>query len=130
MNQYTKDLVVLFVEDDVSVRETFTRILKRFFKSVHVYENGSDAFEFFKEHHAQIDVVVTDITMPKMSGIELVHQMRQMGSTKPVVAFTAQYDSISFRDTINETFDEIIPKTASQKFVVEIFEKIGKKIQS
>jgi CheY-like chemotaxis protein len=80
---------VLIVEDSSDLRSLFVRVLQR--KGFRVYEasNGREALACLTE--VKPDVIVTDVMMPEMNGIELIRHLRSRPSTAeiPVVVMTA-----------------------------------------
>jgi CheY-like chemotaxis protein len=80
---------VLIVEDSHDLRHLFARVLQG--KGFRVYEasNGREALERVRE--IRPNVILTDVMMPEMDGIELIRHLRAMPSTAeiPVVVMTA-----------------------------------------
>jgi CheY-like chemotaxis protein len=80
---------VLIVEDSSDLRYLFARVLQR--QGFRVYEasNGQEALECVRE--IQPDVIVSDVMMPEMDGIELIRRLRAMPATAeiPIVIITA-----------------------------------------
>lgn len=84
-----KEYKLLYVEDDETAATFMVNCLKRFFKEVVHFNNGKDAYEFLKDH-TDIDVMVTDLTMPLINGVELIRLMRnELGSKMPAIALSA-----------------------------------------
>ncbi|MEO6238955.1 MAG: response regulator [Vicinamibacterales bacterium] len=67
---------ILLVEDEPAVRQLFAQALTRAGYSVFEARNGQEAMKLFDEHGEQIDLLVTDMRMPYMSGAELAHHLR------------------------------------------------------
>lgn len=65
---------ILLVEDEDAVRELAVRILRRQGYEVVPYSTGSEALEYCRVHAGTIDLLITDVVMPKMSGRELSDQ--------------------------------------------------------
>lgn len=84
-----KDITVLYVEDKIEVREYFTKILKLKTKNVHAFSNGHEALSFFKEKKADIDLILSDIDMPSLNGIELLKQVRAIDNEIPYIIISA-----------------------------------------
>lgn len=85
-----QNYAVLYVEDDVGVRKHFVELLKRYFK--HVYEAGDGEEALFMYDTKKIDVLVSDIDLPKMDGLTLVKLIREENETLPIVMLTAYSD--------------------------------------
>ncbi len=84
-----KEITVLYVEDEDMMRKSVVMLLKRRFKEVVVACNGAEALDVFKNNH--VDVIITDLQMPVMDGMELSKQIREMGDT-PIVVVSAFND--------------------------------------
>lgn len=84
-----KEITVLYVEDEDMMRKSVVMLLKRRFKEVLVACNGAEALDVFKNNH--VDVIITDLQMPVMDGMELSKQIREMGDT-PIVVVSAFND--------------------------------------
>jgi len=67
---------LLLVEDEPQVRDSVRRLLEAHGYAVLEAQNGDDALRLYDRHAAGIDLVLTDVTMPGMSGYELVQQLR------------------------------------------------------
>lgn len=67
---------VLVVDDEEIVRKAATLSLQRFGYSVRTASDGLEAVELFRELHAEIAVVLLDLTMPGMNGEAVMHQMQ------------------------------------------------------
>lgn len=77
---------VLIVDDRDDARRTYTRILSHAGHDVHAVDSGSGAIEAIEKQH--FDVVLSDVVMPEMSGIELLRKVRERELDLPVVFFT------------------------------------------
>ena len=86
----TKDLSALYVEDDPRVRNATLDILKHFFKQIHVAEDGQEGLALFEAH--TIHLVICDIRMPKMNGLELATQIRKTDTKVPIFITTSHSD--------------------------------------
>lgn len=82
--------VVLVVEDDADAREMLAIILGAAGCQVRTAADGNAGLEAVEKH--RVDLVVTDIAMPRMDGIQMVEQLRQKPAMKevPVIAVTGQ----------------------------------------
>jgi len=96
-----KDKKVLYVEDDESIMNSFSKILNKVFGEVLTAANGRDGLETFKEN-ADIDFVITDIKMPKMDGLEMAGEIKKLNPDVPCILTTAhaEYDYFLKADEI------------------------------
>ncbi len=78
------DVRILLVEDDEVLRRTMARWLRERGATVFEAEDGLDALAELRRH-GSVDVVVTDVVMPRMGGIELLDTLRSQGFSAPVL---------------------------------------------
>jgi YesN/AraC family two-component response regulator len=92
MNQYPNlsKMSILYVEDDETIQMVFSNILKKFIKHLYIAKNGKEGLEKFKQKNP--DLIITDIQMPKMNGIEMIKNIRDENKTIPIIITTAFND--------------------------------------
>ena len=78
---------VLYVEDDNDVREQLVRYLRHRVGTLLLAGNGAAGLQAFREHRPQI--VVTDIQMPVMDGLNMAREIRQLDPSVPIIVTTA-----------------------------------------
>jgi two-component system response regulator AtoC len=78
---------VLVVDDEPNMRRVLEIMLRKTGYAVFVAANGREALEIFRE--SPIDLVITDVRMPEMDGLELLTRLRQDGAEIPVIVITA-----------------------------------------
>jgi len=79
---------VLIVEDDSTVRPALTTSLAAWNYQALEATNGQEALAVVEKHSGQIALVLSDVVMPVMGGVALLHALRQKGHTMPVVLLT------------------------------------------
>ena len=89
--KYLSRISLLYVEDDETIREGFIHILKRIIKkTIIVAENGKEGLEKYSLYKP--DVIITDIQMPKMNGLEMIEQIRKEDKDVQIIITTAFND--------------------------------------
>lgn len=88
-----KEVSVLCIEDDNTTRESLVRTLSYKYENIHSSSNGNEAIEVLRDH--KVDVIVTDIRMPKMDGIALLEYLKEHKIDIPVIILSA-YDSTDY----------------------------------
>ena len=116
-----KDINILYVEDEANVREMFSRFLKRFSNKLYVAENGVMGIELYKKH--KIDIVISDIKMPKMNGLEMIKAIKSINPDQLVLLLSAHSDSQYLIDAINLNVDGYILKPIDLDIVYEKIEQ-------
>jgi len=84
------NITVLYVEDDPIARENGVEYLENYFNTVYNASNALDALQLYKKY--QPHIIVTDIQMPKLNGLEFVKRIREHDSTTQVIITTAYSD--------------------------------------
>lgn len=95
--EHSKSLCVLYVEDDQDLREKTSKVLGHFFKEVVVAADGDKGLETFQaryQDHA-FDLVITDINMPRLNGIEMAQEIQKTEPCQPIIFITA-HNEISY----------------------------------
>lgn len=82
---------ILFVDDNPKVSGVYVEALKAFGYQVLCAENGLEAIELFEENDGRIDLVITDIVMPKLGGFKFAEHVRLHTPDLPVIFITG-YD--------------------------------------
>jgi PAS domain S-box-containing protein len=122
-----KKISVLYVEDDESVREQTLGLFERIFKKVFVAQDGIEGLKKFKENIPQIDIIVTDINMPNMNGLEMVRDINRIVPNIPIIVTTAHTDSEHLINAIDLNVDKYISKPVQVRdLTVAIVELVAK----
>lgn len=82
---------LLYVEDDLEVRETIVASLEEVTTKILLADDGLQALKLLSEN-ADIDAVLSDINMPNMSGLEMLIEIRRRGLETPVVFLSGVFD--------------------------------------
>jgi len=80
--------IILIVEDDPTVGESLRLLLKKKGYTISLSPNGKDALHLFRQ--GNIDLVITDLVMPKMDGIELLEAVKSLKPEAEVIVISAQ----------------------------------------
>lgn len=86
-NQILKNLKVLYVEDEEPIRELMQEVLSGEFKEFQTAGDGIEGLQKFQE--SDFDMVITDIEMPRLDGLELAARIKKLSATTPVILLTA-----------------------------------------
>jgi YesN/AraC family two-component response regulator len=82
-----KNFSVLYIEDNSGLQKQASKIFKKFFSKVVVAGNGEEGLEFFKKFSP--DIVVSDIKMPKMNGLEMAKKIKDIDSDVKIIITSA-----------------------------------------
>jgi YesN/AraC family two-component response regulator len=84
---YCKPFTLLFVEDDPMLQINVEKTLGIFFDRVLIASNGQEGLDVFKKH--DIDIVLSDINMPIMNGIEMTKKIKEIKPNQPIIMLSA-----------------------------------------
>jgi len=88
--KFTKTLKVLYVEDNIQARDSLEGLLRNYFSNITLASDGLDGLQKFKS--SPFDLIITDIKMPKMNGIEMMKNIRAIDDEIPIIVSTAHQD--------------------------------------
>ncbi len=117
-----KNLTVLYVEDENDTRTQISQVLQLFFKEVFVGSNGVEALKLYKQ--TEIDLVMTDLTMPQMDGLEMVKEIRKINHNQHIIILTAHNSSNNLMETIDLQLDGFLLKPMKMDKMLDLLLKI------
>ncbi|WP_321417199.1 response regulator [uncultured Desulfobacter sp.] len=88
MEQWKGTENILLVDDEPSILKLGTRILSMGGYQVHTEVNGHAALEYIQKHHDRIDLILSDMAMPKMTGFELAQRLLELPFNIPIIIMT------------------------------------------
>jgi two-component system, OmpR family, response regulator VanR len=103
-----KNKSVLFVEDDQIMKMQITKVLEMLFQKVFCAEDGESAYLLYKEKSP--DIIISDIKMPRMNGLELIEKIRQTDYKIPVILLTSFTEKKILLGVVNLSIDGYIIK--------------------
>lgn len=87
--EHYKTLRVLYVEDEPEVRNQTLKMMKLCFDTIFDAQDGLEGLDIFKRE--KIDIIFTDINMPRMDGLSMIKAIRVLSPKVPIIVFSA-YD--------------------------------------
>ena len=102
------DITILYVEDEENIRTMLSRFILRFCKEIYIAKNGAEGLELYKEF--QPDIVISDIKMPVMNGLEMVKAIKKINSEQVVLYTTAHNESGFLLESIEMQVDGYVLK--------------------
>jgi len=125
--QFSSGFKILYVEDDLSIQVEMKELFEMFFKEVLVANDGLEGLELFKKYQ-DIDMVISDIQMPNMNGLDMAKNIRDSGSDVSIIMITAFNDQEFFIKSIDIKIDKYMLKPIDDKQMIQIFYDVSKSI--
>jgi CheY-like chemotaxis protein len=114
-----KNLSILYVEDEMELKKVTADFLSNVIGNVVSVNNGLDALEQF--NHEKYNVVITDINMPKLNGVELIKELKKMNKDIPIIVTTAYNNEKQIDELYEAGMNEYLMKPID---LMELVEKI------
>ena len=124
----SRNLKVLYVEDDDKARATTLEMLENFFDAIVVSKDGKEALSLYQ--NKKFDIIITDINMPHLNGISMLKEIRKDDTKISVIILSAYDESDYFLDAIKLDVDGFVLKPLKFNQFVAVIEKVVHKIHS
>jgi len=115
------DFTILYIEDDEGVRVVGLRILKRMFKDVFEASDGQEGYNLYLKEKP--DIILTDIKMPKMDGIELAKKIREKDEKVKIIISTAFSDEKYLLDAVELKLERYLVKPLTKRNLIPALQK-------
>lgn len=123
-----ENFTVLYVEDSRLLRVMVSNLLEDKVKEIHLANDGKEGLEQFSK--IDPDIVISDINMPNMDGLEMSGRIKEISPDTPVILLTA-LDSISnFKKAIETGINFFISKPIQNDELIEAVSKAAKNLQN
>ncbi len=118
-----KNIKVLYVEDEPITRKQVCRFLSKRVGKVIEAENGKDGIKKFIEYKP--DIIITDLIMPYMDGIEMMKELRTEGFNCPFIITSALSDSSTILETVDLKIEKYMIKPIDVDMLVKNLTQIA-----
>ncbi|QSZ40998.1 EAL domain-containing protein [Sulfurimonas aquatica] len=122
-----KNYKILYVEDNLEIAEEIAFFLNKKAGELYSAYNGEEGVALFNEKRP--DIVITDIQMPKMNGIEMIREIRKIDSNVPIIITTAFNESKYLLEAIDLQVDGYLMKPLNMKELINRVLKILEPIE-
>src|SRR3989339_1812445 len=110
-------ITVLYVEDDLKLREEMQQYLGKVFPALVVCSDGLEGLDVYK--NSSFDIVITDIMMPKMTGIEMLSEIKKINPLQEMMITSAYTESEYLLEAIKLGIDAYILKPVQHTQIIE-----------
>lgn len=127
---FLKDQRVLFVEDEELAREKLAKLLSKLFKEVVLASNGLEGLEKYEKSkitNERIDLIISDINMPIMNGLEMLEKIREFDPLVPLIFTTARSETENILRAIDLNVSNYIIKPIDTSLLVRKITEVCEK---
>ena len=125
LRSITQSLNILYAEDEAMLREDLQTTLSKLFANTFTATNGQEAIEIFKKE--KIDLILTDINMPIMNGIELINEVKKLQQDElQIIVLSAHNEVRLLTNLINIGVDGFLNKPLNKEKMIDILYKSAK----
>ena len=127
-DELLKTLNILYAEDEEGIRETLKDVLEEEFNRFETAKNGKEALDLFINR--SFDIVITDIEMPIMNGMEFAKEIKNISQNTPVLLLTAYSEKERLFEAIDIGINKYLVKPFTPEKLLETICEIAKKFTS
>ncbi len=121
---HVEELSILYVEDNEQIREGYYRTLTRLSQKLFLASDGKEGLEIYIKERP--DIVITDIRMPVMDGLEMAREIKKYNPQVPIIFTTAHTESDYLLEAIDLQVDGYLVKPVRKSQLVTLVQKIAK----
>ncbi len=122
-----QNLTILYAEDEVGIRKNITDSLSYYAKEVFEASDGEEAYQIYKDKKP--DIILSDIHMPKMDGIELVKKIREEDTRTSIIMITAHTDKNYLLEAVELHMEKYLVKPIDLEQLLTGLEKCIEQIE-
>lgn len=120
-------VTVLYVEDEEIIRKHAGRLMEQFVERVISASNGEEALGIFNTQ--KIDIVITDIKMPLISGLDMAKEIRKSNRLVPIIIVTAHSDLSKLLEAIEIGVNDFLIKPVNIEQLKQRIEKYSRELE-
>lgn len=129
MSQECKELIILVVEDEIKTSESLINVLSERFSKVIGAQNGDEGLKKFKKFKP--DLVITDIAMPIMDGLDMAREIKEISDDVPIVVLSAYSEKERLLRSIDIGIDKYLIKPVDIEELFKVLDcLVGEKIEA
>ena len=122
---------ILIAEDEATIRETLVEMIRGMFDDIEIIahedgELGHNCYKDLMQQNSLPDLIITDLNMPKMNGLELIKRLREeLNCRVPIIVFTGHGDDKEFEKLSSYNISAMVQKPYVDKLISKIESILG-----
>ncbi|WP_022664243.1 hybrid sensor histidine kinase/response regulator [Desulfospira joergensenii] len=110
---------IMIVDDETAILDSCRELLEDFGYRVFTFEAGDQALEAFEKDPRSFDLIITDMTMPGMTGVDLSKKILEIRKSMPIILCTGYSDLVSEDQALALGIRKYLPKPASGRTIIQ-----------
>ena len=128
MNTEKYPYKILFVDDEKSIRDNYVTYLSAYFSEVYQAKDGEEAYAIYKK--ISPDIMIVDINMPKMNGLELLEKIRENDHTTKVIIMTSHTQQEYLLKAVKLKLTSYLIKPVNRQLIKESIDTVVEELRS
>ena len=120
--QMANSFSILYIEDDRLTQKIIVSVLKKYFTKIFVANDGIEGIKLY--HEKNPDIILSDISMPNLNGIEMIGQIKHHNPKQKIILFTGYNDLEYLKKAINLGVDKYIMKPLETDEMLRVLNEI------
>jgi len=129
VKRLSKDLTILIVEDDIIITEVYKKMFAQYFAHYYIAQDGQEAFDIYMDNPNKLDLILCDINMPKVNGIELLKKIRALSLEQSVIIATSVQDPLMIQELSLENVSGMLFKPIQENMLFTLLFRVLSNIQ-
>lgn len=126
LREKAADFSILYVEDEPELREKIAAFLRKIFSRIEIAADGAEGLERYL--HGHYDIVITDILMPRMNGLEMIRNIRKADEKQEIIIVSAYTDPEYLTESIQLEVTGYIIKPIVFEQILRVLERSLEKL--
>ncbi len=115
---------ILIVEDEPPVRTLLKSILESHGYQVVTAENGAKGLSAYAQKSQEIKAIITDMMMPVMDGPAMIHSLRKISPTVPIIAISGLYETLNIEKATAAGANRFVPKPFTVESILQTLHSV------
>lgn len=124
INEILNSLTIAYIEDEKNIRENMSKTLNLLCKNCIEFQSAEELLNYYEKN--SVHIIITDINLPNMNGIELIKKIREKDEKIPIILLTAYIETQYLFDAIKYKVVEYLPKPIDYETLIQALLKATK----
>ncbi|AXX88282.1 two-component system response regulator [Malaciobacter marinus] len=124
INEILNSLTIAYVEDEKNIRENMSKTLNLLCNNCIDFQSAEELLNYYEKN--SVHIIITDINLPNMNGIELIKKIREKDEKIPIILLTAYIETQYLFDAIKYKVVEYLPKPIDYETLIQALLKATK----